>query len=234
MLFLRGFVAPLPMVGVAAAVLVMTAGVTAGAWGWPSGWVLVGVFGAASMLASGLLAVLRPASFQVRQQGFVAKVGKKQPLIDAVGLWLYLAWILAWLAFIPLDVFRLKLLPTPSPAICALGLAATLAGLIISYAAIAQNRFAAPTIHDQSAEGQKVIDRGLYGVVRHPFYAGMLLVYPGAALWLGSYAAAIASLGFLVMTLARIVIEEAWLREHLPDYAAYARRVRGRLVPYLL
>jgi protein-S-isoprenylcysteine O-methyltransferase Ste14 len=105
---------------------------------------------------------------------------------------------------------------------------------VIAQLAIAQNRYAAPTIHDQSAEGQQVIDTGLYGVVRHPLYAGLLLVYPGAALWLGSSAAAVASLGFLAMTLARIVIEERWLREHLPDYAAYARRVRGRLIPYLL
>ena len=50
----------------------------------------------------------------------------------------------------------------------------------------------------------------------------------------GQHPAAIASLGFLILTLARIVIEERWLRAHLPDYAAYAKRVRGRLIPYLL
>jgi len=71
-------------------------------------------------------------------------------------------------------------------------------------------------------------------VVRHPFYAGMLLVYPGAALWLGSYAAAIAAGGFLVLTLARIVIEERYLRANVPGYSDYAGRVRSRLIPYLL
>jgi protein-S-isoprenylcysteine O-methyltransferase Ste14 len=36
------------------------------------------------------------------------------------------------------------------------------------------------------------------------------------------------------MTLARITIEEAWLRSHLPAYADYARRVRSRLIPFVL
>jgi protein-S-isoprenylcysteine O-methyltransferase Ste14 len=234
MTVLKGLVAPLPVVAVVAAMLIVTAGVTAGAWAWPSAWILIGVYGGLGMLGSALMAVLRPASFQVRQGGLRRGAERNQPLIDRLGLWLFLAFALGWLAFIPLDVFRLRLLPPPPGAVSALGLASVVAGVTIIQLAVAQNRFAAPTIHDQSAEGQKVIDSGPYALVRHPFYAGGLLVYLGAALWLGSYAAAIASSGFLVMTLARIVIEEAWLREHLPDYAAYAKRVRGRLIPHLL
>ena len=120
----------------------------------------------------------------------------------------------------------------PGAAVVTAGAGMALAGLAFSYLAIAQNRYAAPTIHQQA--GQRLIDTGLYAVVRHPFYAGMLLVYAGTALWLGSYAAAVASTAFLVMTLARIVIEEAHLRRALPGYGAYARRVRGRLIPFLL
>jgi protein-S-isoprenylcysteine O-methyltransferase Ste14 len=62
----------------------------------------------------------------------------------------------------------------------------------------------------------------------------MLLVYGGLALWLGSYAALIGASGFLILTLARTLIEEAYLRRTLPSYADYARRVRSRLVPLLL
>jgi len=234
MAFLKGFLSPLPFVAIAAALLLLTAGLGAGVWSWPSAWVFLAFYGGVSMVGYGLLAVLRPESYAVRQQGMVAKAEKKQPLIDALGLIAYAVWMAAWFAFIPLDVFRLKLLAPPPQGVQWAGLAAVIAGLAISHLAIAQNRYAAPTIHDQSGEGQRVIDTGLYGLVRHPLYAGLLLVYTGAALWLGSTAAAIASAGFLVMTLARIVIEERWLREHLPDYAAYANRVRGRLIPYLL
>lgn len=232
--WLKGLVSPLPLIGLVAGDLLVTAGAVGGAWAWPAALAFVAVYGGVSMAASGLLAVKRPASFRARQQRWVAGAEKRQPLIDALGLMFYMAFFLGWFAFLPLDVFRLHLLPEPPAAVEALGLIAVVMGLAVVYTAIAQNRFAAPTIHDQSGEGQTVIDTGLYGVVRHPFYAGMLVTYVGTALWLGSYAGAIAAGGFLVLTLARIVIEERWLREHLPAYAAYARRVRSRLIPYLL
>ena len=234
MAVLRGLLAPLPVIVVMAALLLVPAGMAFGVWSWPRAWEFIAVFGGLSFAGSVTLAVARPASFEVRRQGLVAARERRQPLIDAVGSVFYLLCIMAWLAFIPVDLFRLRLLPSPSEAISAMGLAAVIAGAALVYVAIGQNRFAAPTIHDQSAEGQQVIDTGLYAVVRHPFYAGMLLIYAGAALWLGSYAALICASGFLFMTLARIAIEEAYLRRALPAYADYARRVRGRLIPYLL
>lgn len=231
---LKGLLAPLPLIVVAAVLVLVPAGLAGGSWPWPRGLGFLAAFGVASMAGSASLAVVAPASFRVRQQGIVAAKAKRQPLIDAVGSVFYALYMAAWLAFIPLDVFRLRLLPMPSLGLSIIGGMATLAGVAVAYAAIAQNRYAAPTIHDQTGEGQRVIDSGLYGVVRHPFYAGMLLTYGGAALWLGSYAALIGASGFLVMTLVRIVIEEAYLRQTLPAYAGYARRVRGRLIPFLL
>jgi len=231
---LKGLLAPLPLIAIAAVLLLAPAGLIAGAWAWPRAWAFLGVFGLASLAGSVTLAVAAPASFKVRQQGLIAPRAGRQPLIDAVGSVVYALYMMAWFAFIPLDVFRLRLLPPPGVSVSTAGAAATMAGVIVAYAALAQNRFAAPTIHDQTSDGQRVIDTGLYAVVRHPFYAGMLLVYGGAALWLGSYAALIGASGFLIMTLARILIEEAYLRQTLPAYAGYARRVRGRLIPHLL
>lgn len=231
---LKGLLAPLPLIMTTAMLLLGTAGLVCGVWVWPRAWAFLAAFGVLSVLGSATLAVARPASFQVRQQGLVAAAEKRQPLIDAVGSVFYALCILAWFAFIPVDVFRLRLLPPPNDAVSAAGAVAAIVGVIISHAAIAQNRFAARTIHDQRPDGQHVIDTGLYGVVRHPFYAGALLVYAGVALWLGSVAALIGASGFLVLTLARILVEEAYLRRILPEYAGYARRVRGRLIPYLL
>jgi protein-S-isoprenylcysteine O-methyltransferase Ste14 len=234
MTVIKGLLAPAPVIAAAALLLVAPAGWLAGAWTWPRAWIFLAVFAAAQCAASATLAVVRPAAFAVRQQGLIAPRERRQPLIDAVGSVAYAIWITAWLAFIPLDVFRLHLLAAPASAMSAAGGLAAIAGVLITNLAIAQNRFAAPTIHDQGQEGQVVIQTGLYGLVRHPFYAGNLLLFAGAALWLGSYAALIATTVFLGATLARIVIEEAYLRELLPDYAAYARRVRGRLIPFLL
>jgi protein-S-isoprenylcysteine O-methyltransferase Ste14 len=232
MAIIRGLAAPLPMIGVVAGVLLLTAGLLCGVWSWPTAWAFLAIFAGLGCGATALMAAFRPASFLVRQQGIVAAREKRQPLIDAVGSVLYLGCLIAWLAFIPLDVFRFRLLAPPGAAGTALGLVMFVAGLVISQSAIAQNRFAAPTIHDQA--GQQLIDSGLYGVVRHPFYSGMLLVYAGAALFLGSGAGALATIVFFVMTLMRIPIEEAHLQTALPGYAAYAKRVRGRLIPFVL
>jgi protein-S-isoprenylcysteine O-methyltransferase Ste14 len=232
MAFIRGLAAPLPGVVVVAGMLLVTAGLFCGVWTWPAAWTFLAAFALVACGGSGLMAALRPASFRVRQQGVIARPEQRQPIIDALGSVFYLGCLLGWLAFIPLDVFRFRLLPAPGPAVVTLGMVMFLSGVAVSQFAIAQNRFAAPTIHDQ--DGQMLIESGLYGVVRHPFYAGMLLVYAGAALFLGSYAAALATAAFLVLTLARIVIEEAHLRRALPGYEAYARRVRGRLIPLVL
>jgi protein-S-isoprenylcysteine O-methyltransferase Ste14 len=100
--------------------------------------------------------------------------------------------------------------------------------------AVAQNRYAAPTVQDQSGLGQEVVDTGLYGLIRHPLYAGNLLSWAGASLWLGSTAALLGVLGLVLFTVARIAVEEAELRRTLPGYEAYARRVRARLIPFLV
>lgn len=234
MAIVKGLLSPLPVLIVVAGLLLGPAGLVSGVWVWPRAWAFLIVLSVMSIAGQVALAVAWPASFAVRQQGVFASREKRQPLIDAVGSIVYALYNIAWFGFIPLDVFRLRLLEPPVGSLSNAGAVLAVAGIVVTYVAIAQNQFAAPSIHDQRQDGQRVIDSGLYAVVRHPFYAGMLLIYSGTALWLGSYAALVGAAVFLVMTLARTVIEERYLRQTLPAYADYARRVRGRLVPYLL
>jgi protein-S-isoprenylcysteine O-methyltransferase Ste14 len=216
-----------------AALLLVPAGLMpGGTWAWTQGLVFLGVLSTVVIGAQMAMAVLRPASFEVRQGGFVADKTKRQPLIDAIGLVGYVVLLAAWLVFIPLDVFTLHVLPRPPGWVSGLGLAMALAGNAVAYSAVWQNQFAAPTIHEQA--GQEVIDSGIYGLIRHPLYAGNLMLFAGGALWLGSTAAALATVAQLAATLWRIRMEEAYLRERLPAYADYARRVRGRLIPFVL
>ena len=217
-----------------AALLLVPAGLIAGQWIWPSGLVAVGVVGGATLVANVTLAIWRPASFDVRNQALGVGRKKRQPWIDAVGLIVYLGVLLGWTILLPIDVFRLHLAPVPTPGVSAAGLAAMVLGQAISYAAVWQNAFAAPTVHDQSGEGQVIIDTGIYGLIRHPLYAGNLVTFSGLALWLGSYAALAGVAVMLAFTIARIVvIEEPELRRTLPGYEDYARRVRARLVPFV-
>jgi protein-S-isoprenylcysteine O-methyltransferase Ste14 len=77
------------------------------------------------------------------------------------------------------------------------------------------------------------VTKGPYGFVRHPFYAGTLLLLPSAALMLGSWlglAATVLLAGGLIL---RTALEDRELHRRLVGYADYAQRVRYRLVPWL-
>jgi protein-S-isoprenylcysteine O-methyltransferase Ste14 len=78
-----------------------------------------------------------------------------------------------------------------------------------------------------------LIDTGLYGHIRHPFYLGFLVFFLGLALWLESYAGVAALLLPFAFLVARIKVEEKTLRVTLPGYPEYTRRVRYRLVPFV-
>lgn len=225
-----GLAAVLPI----AALLLIPAVVSSGAWLWPRGLWFVGVYGAISLVGSVTIAIFRPANFRVRQQSVVAARERKQPLIDAVGSAVLIAYSFAWLVFIPLDVFQLHLLPRPGTVVSAIGGACVLLGALLNNIAIWQNPFATPNVQDQTAQGQRVIDTGVYGVIRHPIYASNLLLFGGAALWLGSYAAFIGIAVLVVATAGRIAIEESHLRANLPGYVEYMKRVRSRLIPFVL
>jgi protein-S-isoprenylcysteine O-methyltransferase Ste14 len=219
----------------ASAFLLLVPAAALGAPIWPAGLALVAVSTAVQLAGNLALARWRPAHFRVRQQSVVAAKDRGQPLADAVGSALLVGFALAWMAFIPLDVFRLHVLPRPAAWLAWAGGAAALAGWAVALLAVWENRFATPNVQDQSARGQQVIDTGVYGLVRHPIYLGYALQIAGQALWLGSSAAALVGVGvYLAATLGRIRIEERDLRTRLPAYDAYARRVRGRLIPFLL
>jgi protein-S-isoprenylcysteine O-methyltransferase Ste14 len=228
----KAVIAGLVWVLVMAGLLLGTAELVGGDWRWARAWVFLAVYGAISVGGTVALALLRPASFAVRMQGLVAEKAKKQPLLDAIGTPVFILYLAAWMAFIPWDLFRLRLLPEPSWLLAAIGLVMVATGPLIGFLAVAQNQFAAPTVQEQA--GQKVIDTGVYAVIRHPLYAANLLTFSGMALWLGSTAALAGVVVILLFTMARIAVEEAHLKANLPGYADYAARVRSRLIPHVL
>lgn len=216
-----------------AILLLIPAGlVPGGTWLWPQGLWFVGVTGAISLAGNVALAVARPEHFGVRQQSVVASKGKQQPLLDAVAAAGLIAFAVAWFIFIPIDVFRLHLLPAPSAALSTAGGVCVVIGAMLTPLAVWENKFATPNVQQQ--DGQKVIDTGIYSLIRHPIYTGTLLTTGGATLWLGSSAAFLGVFVVLAMTIGRIIIEEAHLRTNHPGYEDYARRVRGRLIPFIL
>jgi protein-S-isoprenylcysteine O-methyltransferase Ste14 len=102
-------------------------------------------------------------------------------------------------------------------------------GFLIVFLTFRENTFTAGTI--EIAEGQHVIDSGPYAVVRHPMYAGALVMIAGIPLALGSWWGLIPAALLIPVLVWRLLREETFLAATLPGYDAYRGRVRHRLAP---
>ncbi len=102
-------------------------------------------------------------------------------------------------------------------------------GFLIVFLTFRENTFTAGTI--EVAEGQHVIGSGPYAVVRHPMYAGALVMIAGIPLALGSWWGLIPAVLLVPVLVWRLLREEAFLAANLPGYDAYCDGVRYRLVP---
>ena len=92
-----------------------------------------------------------------------------------------------------------------------------------------ENEYLSRTVEVQA--GQRVVESGLYGFVRHPMYLATLLLFLSMPLILGSVYAFALLLGYLPLIAARIRGEEALLERELKGYRAYTQKVRYRLIP---
>ncbi len=107
--------------------------------------------------------------------------------------------------------------------------------MLLSYGMYAEvmreNAYLSRTVEIQ--QGQKLIDSGLYGIVRHPMYTSTILLFLAMPLVLGSWAAFFLMLLYPIVIVFRIVNEEKVLTEGLEGYAQYKQRVKYRLLPFI-
>ena len=104
-------------------------------------------------------------------------------------------------------------------------------GFLIVFLTFRENSFTAGTI--EIAEGQRVIDSGPYAVVRHPMYAGALILIAGLPLALGSWWGLVPAALLVPVIVWRLIREEAFLAANLAGYRNYQGRVRHRLAPVI-
>jgi protein-S-isoprenylcysteine O-methyltransferase Ste14 len=92
-----------------------------------------------------------------------------------------------------------------------------------------ENAYLSRTIEVQ--EGQRVIDTGLYGIVRHPMYSATVLLFLSMPLVLGSLPSFVIMLVYIPLIVKRIKNEETVLLDGLDGYDAYCKKVKYRLLP---
>lgn len=200
----------------------------AGTWKWERAWVVLGVAAIATLVM--MLAAFRDNEglYQERRRGLFQK---GQPLADKLVIAPFALAFYAQILFIPLDVFRWHLLAPPGAVVSGIGMALFIAGWAIMTLVFRVNAFAAPVVKHMKERAHRVIDTGVYSIVRHPMYTGVAMLLPGLALWLESTAAALFALVPIGLLMVRIMIEEDFLKRELEGYTEYTQRVRWRLFP---
>jgi len=231
MLIIKGLLGGVFQVAVLALFLIVPAGlVPGGTWLWERALIFLAAYGVILEIVIVAFAVKVPDSLRARLD---TRTSGGQSAGERMVNGLLIPVLGAAMAFIPVDVFYLKLMSTPPFAVSVAGGVLILVGFAIVAAAIYQNSFAVPRVEDQSERGQTLVDTGVYGVVRHPLYAGILPYMVGIALWLESYAGLIVLAAPVALLVVRILVEERTLRQTLPGYTDYTKRVRYRLVPFV-
>jgi protein-S-isoprenylcysteine O-methyltransferase Ste14 len=199
----------------------------AGTLRWPVAWVYL-VWAAIISFGGGFwLARYDPALLNERLGSLIQREQKgwdKLFMVAVLALWL------GWMVLMGLDAKRYHWSDVPLFA-QVIGFVLACLGCYIVWLTFKANTFAAPVIKIQKEREHRVITSGPYAYVRHPMYAGALLINVGAPLLLGSWWGLLAGVLFTALIGVRAVLEERTLTAELEGYADYAERVRFRLVP---
>ncbi len=188
---------------------------------YPQAWLLLAILFIPMFLAGIVMMVKSPELLKKRLNAKEEQAEQKTVIALSAVMFLA-AFILAGLSF----RFGWLMLPEWVSWTAA---AVFLAGYALYAEVLRENEFLSRTIEVQ--EGQKVVDTGLYGVVRHPMYMSTLLLFLAMPLVLGSVLSFIVMLSYIPIIASRIKNEEAVLENGLEGYAEYKKRVRYKIIP---
>ena len=195
----------------------------AGTWNYPGGWLLMGILFVPMFLAGIVMMWKNPDLLRSRLNA-KEKQMEQSRVVELSGLMFLGGFIVAGLDF------RFGWLPLPK-AVSMVGAAAFLIAYGLYGEVLRENTYLSRTIEVQ--ENQKVIDTGLYGIVRHPMYSATVLLFLSMPLVLGSLISLVIFLAYPFLIAQRIKHEEAFLEKELAGYRAYKEKVKFRLIPYV-
>ncbi len=189
-------------------------------------WVFLAVWTVCVLLITAYLIKYDPRLLASRvQAGPVAETQKSQQIIQSFAALFFLAlFVVAGLDF----RFHWSSVP---PVVSLIADALVALGFCIVFLVFRENSYTSATI--EVASEQQVISSGPYRVVRHPMYAGALLLLIFAAVALGSWVAVPFALPLALVIALRLQEEEKFLRANLTGYEAYRQQVPYRLVPFV-
>jgi protein-S-isoprenylcysteine O-methyltransferase Ste14 len=197
--------------------------VPAGSLNFWQGWVFAIVFSASTLLITLYFLKRDPGLIQRRLKGGpTAETERSQKIIQALASAFFVAEIV-----IPGLDYRFHWSDV-SPVVVVLADLFVALGFVVIFRTFRENSFASATI--EVSQGQKIISTGPYGIVRHPMYAGALLMQLFTPLALGSYWGLLVVPPMFLAMILRLLNEEKFLVRNLRGYDEYRPRVRYRLV----
>ena len=195
----------------------------AGSFAYWQGWLLMGVL-FIPIFISGIFMLVKTPELLRKRLNAKEKESEQKTVVALSGLLFIISFVAAGLSW----RFNWWLLPD-----WAVWTAASL--FILSYILYAEvlreNEYLSRTIEVQ--EGQKVIDTGLYGIVRHPMYMATVIMFLSMPLILGSTMSFIIMLGYIPLIAKRIRNEEKVLSAGLHGYKDYQTRIKYKVIPFI-
>lgn len=197
--------------------------VPAGTLLFMNGWLFMGIL-FIPMFFAGIMMMLKNPELLRKRLNAKEKQREQSFVIKLSGLMFLAGFIVAGLNF----RFGWHLLPKR----ISIGAAVVFLVAYLLYGEVLrENTYLSRTVEVQ--ENQKVIDTGLYGIVRHPMYSVTLLLFLAIPLILGSFHSFVIFLAYPFIIARRIRNEEMLLENELAGYREYKKKVRYRLLPFI-
>ena len=197
--------------------------IPAGTLDYPNGWLFIALL-FIPMFFAGIIMLFKSPDLLRKRLNAKESEDEQKRVILISGIMFLLAFILAGLNF------RFGWFHLPSIAIIIASVVFLLA--YIMYAEVLrENEYLSSTV--EVSENQKVVDSGLYGLVRHPMYTSTIFLFLSMPLVLDSIFSFIVMLVYPIIIIFRIRNEEKVLENELIGYKEYKEKVKYKLVPYL-
>lgn len=188
-----------------------------------NGWLLMGVL-FVPMFIAGIVMMIKSPELLKKRLNVKEKQGDQKQVVLMSGLMFIAGFIIAGLNY----RYEWIILPDSVAIIASII-------FVISYILYAEvlreNKYLSRTIEVQ--ENQKVVDTGLYGIVRHPMYTITIFLFLSMPLILGSIISFVIFLLYPIIITKRIKNEEEVLEKELTGYAEYKNKVKYKMIPFI-
>ena len=195
----------------------------AGTLSYTYGWLLIGLL-FIPMLMAGFVMLAKSPDFLKKRLDAKEKQTTQKGVLAFSGLMFIAGFVVAGLDF-RFDWSSVPAWVTVTASVL------FLIAYVLYAEVMRENAYLSRTIKVEA--DQKVVDTGMYGIVRHPMYAVTILLFLMMPLVLGSWYALIVFAFYPAIIIVRLKDEEALLTQELPGYAEYKQKVKYRILPFI-